>query len=171
MKTLAICFYGLSVVDGSTLVQKYSHVFDNYVVTIFINTNDNVFKSMWLVTHQKRKFEIDTKKDFDVCLLLCTDNIELLDHISIPILSDNKLYYTSGYIKLDKMSVGIKPSGLVSDSWTIDRISEFYVSKTIDVKYLKNDTIEERFFYFVKSLKITTECINYENSSMFKRTT
>jgi hypothetical protein len=60
-------------------------------------------------------------------------------------------------------------SEFFANSILFSRACEFYLNN-IPLDALVEDSLEVRFFFHLKSYNIITECINYENRSLFKRT-
>ena len=169
MPRLAICLYGddnsqLELVK-SICIQRYS-TFD---ITFFERIHQDKFKAMWLCSFDKDCYEFDTKLLFHICIAIDIEEHRLLDFTNIPYSIEDKVYYTSGFYKFKRHYAGASPCIFFANSILFSRACEFYLNN-IPLDALVEDSLEVRFFFHLKSYNIITECINYENRSLFKRT-
>jgi len=176
---LAVCLYGISNTNEHVIKQYCA---DNlsylYNINYFNHYEDNdIYNNLWKVSFKKRQTELINKKDFDVCLAIDTsdDTADLfLNHkilLNIHYYNKDKIYFAKGDFFSLKGSTGASPQIFFSNSVTFDLACNFGLKLHTLPKDRKLGTIGEDFYYFLKTLKIKTECINYENSDLFKRTT
>lgn len=169
MKKIACCFYGNKLPDDTISKICSDLTGENIHVTTFMSYSDDKFKSLESVAHIKRKYEIVNKFDFDICIAI--DGIT--DSIIIPEpIDDNTVYYYSG--AFINASTLICPGLFLAVSEIFDRACEFNINlPNINAHWLplEQQNSSGKFFYHLKSLMIKTKCINYENSSLFIRST
>ncbi len=176
---IAICLYGLST-DTNLARTKLlcSSIFKFGQITYFESfVSNSIYENLWISAFKKRQHELDSKQVFDICLAIDTTNsIDILSKLEIAELNiikyrEDKLYFIAGEYFSDRGSTAISPSVFFSNSLIFDLACNF--GKVFDKlpPFRKAKTIEEDFYYFLKTLKIKTRCISYENSSLFKRTT
>lgn len=171
---LAVCLYN-NFDDGPAvahiknfLLEKYT----NYTIQFFENyspDNDSI-KNLWLSAFKKESYELDSDRIFDLCLAINTSHVDLLETINIPQIIYDKLYYVSGFANMFISSTGIDLNIFFAKTTIFDIACNFYLAKDFLPKDKKGTSIEESFYYYCKGFKIKTECVNYENSSLFKRT-
>ena len=169
MSKIAVCIFGREDKNISAIKEKCKILFSDNI-DFFFEPNNCVFTSLWLTANKKRQNELLAKKEYDLCLGIMSSSIDIIDIIKVSPVVNNVLYYSTGRFNGTKCSTEIIPSGFYADSITFDRASEFVFTK-IKKENLRVDNIESRFYFHLKYLKINTECINYENSSLFKWTT
>jgi hypothetical protein len=170
---IAICLFGDKPCFGvdSELETWLNSLRNDNNILMFESCDVCVYKSIWLSSNLKRQHEIKAKIDFDLCIALHTSQLAEVNNIHIlPKLQPDVLYFSNGGINLKTLRTRVCMNGMYSQSVTFDRVCEFIF---YDTPYLASSDMimEERFYYYVKSLNIRTECINYENSSLFKRAT
>lgn len=170
MKTLAVCFYGTNT-ESTKLVDSVKFKFSNFKVTIFSATHQERSAALLISCNKKRSHELSIFKEFDICLAVDTLVGELIDFTEIKNeLKNNIVYYTKGYFRSDRRSTGVSPSIFYAKSLTFDRAAEFKTNlQYIETGWLREITPESVFFYHLNTMNIKTECINYENSSLFIR--
>lgn len=175
---IAICLYGLptDTIDHTKLL--CSSIFKSEHITYFESFDSScMYTNLWISAFKKRQHELDSKLVFDICLAIdVTSSIVILSKPEIAELNiskyrEEKLYFVAGEYFSDRGSTAISPSVFFSNSLIFDLACNF--GKVFDKlpPFRKAKTIEEDFYYFLKTLKIKTRCISYENSSLFKRTT
>jgi hypothetical protein len=182
MNNLAICLYGTSI-DNVSIIKHYcedalKYLLDSYNITYFENVEDaDIYLSLWKVAFKKRQEELIKKNDFDICLAIDTsdDNVNRFSNFE-PLLSnihyynDKKIYFSTGTFFPERGSTSVSPQIFFSNSLMFDLACNFGLKRHTLPSNRKLGTIGEDFYYFLKTLKIKTECINYENSDLFKRT-
>jgi len=170
MKSLAICVHGnLSKSSEDLIIDKFS----DYDIEFFKDDNADIIKSLHILSLLKRDYEIQKFKEFDICMAILVDDIEMLNNINInPILEDRKLYFYNGKI-FNYSIIEIFLNIFYSNSHTFDRVCEFSMNKNIySIKNVYSDIDLPGLFYcHIKSLMLNTECINRENSNLFIRPT
>lgn len=184
---LAICIYGSK--ENRELVQRIrsenDRIFSGHQVTYFEITSDPVLhKNLWLASFKKRQHELNNIVEFDVCLALNIDDEWIVDFLYSPSnpainliidppkfknISNEKLYFIKG--AYSKGYTIISPSIFFASSLIFDLACNFGVARPMFPIERGRGTDEEDFYFFLKTLRIKTECTNYENSSLFKRTT
>jgi hypothetical protein len=167
---LAVCLFGESVECGYEEYIKNVIGMDN--LYIFHVPNNDLLKSLWLTADKKRQYEICSNLDFDICLGLRTNELNILEYINVDKVKvscgQNVFYYPKGYFYNNCTSIHL--NGFYSSSFIFDRVSEFLFAD-IDASFLNVKTLGSIFYYYLKYINIKLECVNYENSSLFKRTT
>ena len=183
---MAICLYGRSAEQVELIKQNCSSVFREHDINYFYNFNSSdSYQNLFTSVFEKRTFEITNSFEFDICMALNVNtDSEIYQYIKSEVLMKllinptkvknidyEILYYPLGGINFTKAMTIVNTDSFFASSLTFDLASNFSVGykdlpngrKSIEPKY--------DFYYFLKSLKIKTKCINYENSSLFKRTT
>lgn len=176
---IAICLYGLptDTVGRTKLLCSSIFKFSDPITYFESFGSSCVYENLWISAFKKRQHELDSKQVFDVCLAIdTTSSIDILSKPEIAELNiseyrEEKLYFITGEYFSNRGSTAISPSVFFSNSLIFDLACNF--GKVFDKlpTFRKTETIEEDFYYFLKTLKIKTRCVNYENSSLFKRTT
>lgn len=196
---LLVCYYGTKENSNSIkLIENcWSETFQviNYYKCANTTTDDLYF-NLWKCGIEKMDIEINERNNFSTIVAINTDNEEVVEHLTdikkfhlllnpknLFETKKNTLYYSLGsFIK--GCRTGINPSLFYCDSVTFGLAinfgvvrkkveQDFYSSLTykplLEVKdsLLNNDVY---FYNFLKTIKIKTECINYENRGLFKRT-
>ena len=175
---LAICLYGLQTDTVDHIKLLCSSIFKFEHITYFEGFDSScMYENLWISAFKKRQHELDSKRVFDVCLAIdATSSIDILSKPKIAELNiskyrEEKLYFIAGEYFYDRGSTAISPSIFFSNSLIFDLACNFGKVFYKLPTFRKAKTIEEDFYYFLKTLKIKTRCVNYENSSLFKRTT
>lgn len=177
---IAICLYGLptDTVDVNRIKLLCSSIFKfPNRITYFESFGSNcIYENLWISAFKKRQHELDSKRVFDVCVAIDASRIDILSELEIAKLNiseyrEEKLYFVVGEYFSSQSSTAISPAIFFANSLIFDCVCNF--GKVFDKlpDYRKAKTIEEDFYFFLKTLKIKTRCINYENSSLFKRST
>jgi hypothetical protein len=181
---IAVCMFG-SRMDLSKIhsIESYiTSIFnEKYQVAFFNNfTHADYLKNLFSVCYQKQKYEFENNIIFEGCIALNMDHAAVVDNLLIAEkdikffqkLDVNTLYFLSGGNRNNKTRIDM--TGFFANSFVFDTVCNFPIID-ITVSRDRNEAIpneiEEKFYWFAKSLKIKTKCINYENSSLFKRTT
>jgi hypothetical protein len=163
---LAICYFGKKD-EREKVLDLARKKFSNYEVTLFASIGEDKAHNLWKASLQKRNYEIENQIEFDVCVGVCSTNFVNFNNTNINELVKNKVYYTSGYYLKAAHRTGAHLNIFYCQSIEFDRVAEFFHSvKSIDTGLTKES---EQFFYHLKTLNFDTECINYENSSLFIR--
>jgi hypothetical protein len=124
---------------------------------------------------KKRQFELDARQDFDICLAVDSSNetLELFAKhtdllLNIDSYTDNKIYFVKGSFVQGQGSTNVSPQIFFSNSLTFDFACNFGTEyKTLPTDR-KSGGIDTSFYYFLKTLKIKTECIHFENTKLFE---
>lgn len=173
MSELAVCLYGSKNSDpmitkefcNSELGDKFHIHFYEYF------ENDDPLINLWTVNFNKRQYEIKNTKEYSVCLAL---NVNATNE-SLPIEKylplNDQLYYIMGGFDIPTQTTFISLSAFFANSYIFDMVCSFGLVKGKWQNLIKSRNIEEEFYFYLKTLKIKTGCINYENSSLFKWTT
>jgi organic radical activating enzyme len=166
---IAVCLYGS---QGANLIKIKEHFNEKLSQTFNIDyyahfDDTDLYKNLWISNFKKRQVEIednfeyyaciafDVSKDWDDTLLIPEENIE-----------NNTLYFLKGGMNDIQAATKIDLSIFFANSHIFDIVCSYeLVRKSINL------VNEEAFYYYLKTLKINTKCINYENSSLFKRPT
>ena len=188
--TIAICLYGKDNTHSEEIKQlclyKFNLIdFKRYHIEFYEHYDSNdLYKSLWLSCMKKRDAEFTERHDFSICMAIDVSDESSMDLLNR--LSNKQLLYPGKIKKLDLVSLntmfyitGEKDritlpdlNIFYADSFIFDRICEFGINREM-MPYpgeLHEKQILVLFYYYLKSLKIKLECINYENSSLFKRT-
>lgn len=171
MNSSAVCIFGSeNINDFLNIERRYNILFPGENLFFHVPDNDSM-KSLWLTSNKKRKYEIENNTNFDLCVGIGINDIKLLDSLTIPKkIKDSVLYYSTGCFNHIYWNTEVYPRCFYANSITFDRTAEYIFTQIKDIN-LKVDTLGSRFYFHLKYLKIKAECINYENSSLFKRTT
>jgi hypothetical protein len=167
-KTLAVCLYGtINSIDKidlvkDTLLKKFSDEFDLSFFQCFDNLNQ--FINLKKVSFLKRSREIELGDLFDICLAVHTDYVELLDSLFFKDVTLNTLFFVKGVYRSYTIGTGIYPWIFYSHSLIFDKACEFEYN-TIPPT---DRSLEDRFYYHLKTLYIDTECINSSDPTIFE---
>jgi hypothetical protein len=172
---LGICLFG-TLHDRATKFKEicYSKFGANFVIDLFEHyTTADAYKNLWLVNFKKRQHEINNRFEYSGCIALNVN--ENWDNDFIPIQYKepalDKLYFAKGGIDLPRGATRISLAAFFASSHIFDMACSFGLARGKFPFGIKARTDEEEFYHYLKSLKIKTECVNYENSSLFERTT
>lgn len=185
-RNLCVCYYGTK--DNRKTINKihavWNKTFDINCVTYYSEFSSlNLYLNLWRCATNRRNEELKTKKKFQTILGINTDDNELtsmltdiqLFHLVIKpsILmetNDDVLYYARGQFDDQTYKTHIDPSIFYANSVVFDIASNFGL--VLPSLRKKKDAIDDEiFFYYLKTHRIKTECINYENRGLFKRST
>lgn len=182
--SIAVCMFGASIdLSKISAIESYlKSIFDEKYRLIFFNnfTYTHYLKNLFNVCYEKQKYEFENNIIFEGCIALNIDHSTVVDNLLIAEkdikffqkLDVNTLYFLSGDNTNTKTRIDM--TGFFANSFVFDTVCNFPIID-INVDQDRDDDIptkiEEKFYWFAKSLKIKTKCINYENSSLFKRTT
>lgn len=172
VKILAICLYGdnnLNADKAKLLCLDRYKKFNNFDIVFFEKYDEIKFKSLWLCSFEKDKYELENKMVFDACLAIDIDHYHLIEETTVLSIIEDKLYYTTGFYLIHLNMSGASPAMFYANSLLFNRACEFYLSN-IESKFLRDQRLESKFYFYLKSHNIQLECINYENRNLFKRT-
>lgn len=184
---IAVCIFGKEFNQEKILVieSKTRSLFPNSDQLVFFHdfTNPNPLRNLFNVSYKKQKYEFERKIFFTGCLALSIDDDrisqELITSKEVDLFSQldkNTLYFLTGSMNLSTIYkcayTSIDPLGFFTNSFLFDLACNFVnVNSTFETD--RNEPspshIGERFYWYLKTLKIKTHCINYENRSLFKR--
>lgn len=172
MKTLAVCFYGITshtVALEKLILEK----FKEFDISIFSDYTTDPADALLNVAYKKRCDEITKRHDYNICMAIDTAlSLDVIHSTTIKNIENNFLYFTKGFFKHPTQSTGVSKEIFYATSITFDRACEFKIDLGyIDTAWLRGQDQEELFYYHLKSLNIQTECIDCENSNMFIRST
>lgn len=174
---LAVCLYGTSNTNLSALRQHCCNQMSDYNIEFFEHIDENdLYINLWKSCFKKRQHELEIKKDFDTCVAidLSDDTLSLFSQHSnllpkLDLYTSNKLYYVRGRYTGGRGVTEVSPQIFFSNSLTFDCACNF----GIEYKYLspvrKKGTLDDKgFYYFLKSLKIKTECTHFGDLKLFE---
>lgn len=185
-RNLCVCYYGTK--DNQKTINKINSVwnktFDIDRVSYYSDfSSSNLYLNLWRCATNRRNEELRIKKKFQTILGINTDDDELISmltdiqlfHLIIKpsiLMETNSdiLYYARGRFDDQTYKTHIDPSIFYANSVVFDIASNFGLVLS-SLKEKKNAIDDEIFFYYLKTLRIKTECINYENRGLFKRST
>lgn len=183
MPSIAVCLYGKEF-DQSKIekIESYFYMLlkENNNISFFKSFTDiDMMENLCNICWHKQTHEFENKVLFDSCLAINSDlfldysdplidvnNLEDLENPNI-----NTLYFLTG---TSKRFIEIEPTGFFCNSFIFDLVCNYsFTNLKIDEDRLGGipRLLGERFYWFIKSFKIKTQCINYENSNLFKRST
>lgn len=167
---VAICIFGNND-NLNTIKDQITSKFVTSKLDFFNVPDASLYKSLWLTANQKRQQELLRKKDYDICIGVNAQDHAILSVMGNPSFIDsNTLYFTEGEHIRRFNQTKVTISVFYSSSWVFDRVSEFMFTD-VPPSYKRLNTDEENFYFHLKYLKIKTQCTNYENCNLFKRTT
>ena len=172
VKILAVCLYGdnnLNADKAKSLCLARYKKFNNFDIVFFEKYDEIKFKALWLCSFEKDKYELENKMVFDACLAIDVDHCQLVEETPVLSVIEDKLYYATGFYIRNINISGASPAMFYANSLLFNRACEFYLN-TIESKFLRDERLESRFYFHLKSYNIQLECINYENRNLFKRT-
>jgi hypothetical protein len=171
-RRLAVCFFG----DGDSLpiIQEINQrVLDDPRLSVkYFGILPDIakHKDIWVCSFQKRQYELDTGSDFDVCMAVDISvgaNFKewaekIFDFIRTM---EEKVYYVTGGFS-HTFGTGINDCIFFAPSLIFDLACN---AKMVTLPTGRHtSTKEQDFHFFLKTLKIKTECIYHENSDLFK---
>lgn len=166
IKRIAICIFGPDTsIKTSEFKKKADELYPGYATVMFRDASADKFKSLYKVAFKKRKHEVLLSLDFSFCVGISADSLYNLEICKMPEnIKDDTVYYSKGCFS-NEGRTGAYPDSFLCKTLEFDRCAEIYHNiKNIDKTY----SIEpEIFYYHLKSLKLKTECINFENSNLF----
>ena len=172
---IAVCLYGKSN-DNTPFIKQYckDNLLNNNIIYFENYDNDDLYKNLWISSFKKRQFELDRKVEFDICAAIDTsdDTFDLfLNHedllLKVPKYQEEKLYFLKGSFIEEYNATGVSPQIFFSNSLIFDYVCNFGVQHSILPRQRKPGTIDISFYYFLKTLKIKTECIHFGNLELF----
>jgi len=170
MNNLAVCIFGNGKTNVTQIKNKCTEAFVDYNITFFYIPDNNEFRSLWLTANEKRQYEIFNGRDFNLCMGIRDTDTSIINDIKIKSsINTNILYFSIGRFNNKYYCTEIEPTGFYATSHIFDRVAEFIFTKITQIN-LRVDNVSARFYFHLKYLKIKTECVNYENSYLFKRT-
>lgn len=182
--TLAICFYGtVADINLEEIKKNCSTRFPEYDIVYFENFGDiKPLKNLWLCSFKKRQYELDNGIEFNICIavdpsvdwvsmwLNSINPLMILDSSKLKSISDDILYFPKGSCSIRAVT-SVPVCMFFASSHIFDLACNFIIALPSLPRDRYTTTIDEDFYFFLKTLKIKTECSNYENSSLFKRAT
>lgn len=182
MSNVAVCFFG-SGLHTEYLKIQVNEILKNYDVFFFEEKIDYQSEAQLLlalrkVSIQKKCFNIDKNIFFEFCIAINSDTQEILNEVKIvDVIKKSTVYYTRGGWDQKYYSTHASINLFYAESFAFDRACEMYEN----IKYFRikewrgygsiDITLNHKFYYHLKSMMLETECINAENSDLFKRTT
>jgi hypothetical protein len=174
---MAICLYGTSNANLPAIQQYcYDQLSRYYDIEFFDHIDDkDTYASLWRSCFKKRHHELEIKKDFDICLAidLADDTMALMSEHSnllsiIPCYKDDKLYYVRGSFTGEYAVTEASPQMFFSNSLTFDFACNFGIEQK-NIPLIRKKKIDDKnFYYFLKTLKIKTQCVHFENPKLFE---
>lgn len=170
MKTLAVCIYGQ---DNNEIKEVISKKYSEYLITFFEYFDSDLFKSLWTLSVMKCNHEIIHFMEFDICMAVLSKDVSIFETTPIVDVQEKIVYFHSGK-KIDYNIVDISLTNFYSKSLIFDRVCECYHHKHLSrISNLRATPLSlgSLLFCHIKSLMLSTSCINYENSNLFIRST
>lgn len=165
---LALCYFG-SIDKKDDVLEKAKQKFPEYNIHLFSSIGNNKYLELWRVSLLKRNYELEHNFEFDVCIGLNSEKFRSFNYTRIDEVEPNTVYYISGYHQMLTHLSGANFSIFFSKSIEFDRVAEFFHSRQFINTGLNDES--QQFLYHIKTLGFEAECINFENSSLFIRTT
>jgi hypothetical protein len=178
--TYAVCFYGTKSVDTTELQAKLQKWFP-FPMTFFHHFDEDKFLALETVSHKKKTAEFQTHVEFKICMAYDTDVMFDVRHIEMVYDADKKvdlqknfIYYMTGGFDKKHWLTSVNPCVFIARSWEFDRACEYHTNlKNIPVNQIRGPSVDDaaKFYYHLQTLSLSTECVNYENRSLFIRAT
>jgi hypothetical protein len=171
---LAICLYGPANTDATLTKTLCAAKFHDYDIQYFENYDHaDLYTNLWLSNFKKRQHEIVNRTEFTRCLALDASVEWPQNSLPIPYISglSEKLHYVKGGIDLPRGATRISLSAFFAPSQLFDIACGFGLMRGKFPDGIKSISAEEEFYHYLKSLRIKPVCVNYEDSSLFERTT
>jgi hypothetical protein len=136
-------------------------------VTYFYEiTNTSVWDNIYQVAFKKRKFEIDSKKEFHYVIAINVGNVSLIKNLKFNNIkcADFSLHYFSGFFNKTSWKTSIDNAGFYCMSRIFDLASNFVnVKEKIEIlasedKSFGDKTPGHAFYYYLKTLNLKTNC-------------
>lgn len=188
IKKIAICFYNIdpSLQTLNKLKLNFDRLFSKCQISYFEHFSTDgatVLQGMYNVAHIKRLEETTRlyQFEFDACFSINLNNDIIKSNNDLyfnflfcrvkleNMLDSNTLYYLSGGFEAATSTTEINFNAFYSTSRLFDIVSKFGLLYDHLPTGRKGSNINQDFYYYLKSLKIQTECVNYEIGSLFKR--
>ena len=136
---------------------------------VFFEFNEDLFYALKLVSIKKKEFELTANVIFDVCIGYDPGRAKIDDMI-IPVVDESTIYFAYGGYDSSTWTTSANPALFCCQSEEFNRMGELYdnMQKMQDDRY---NTRNGQFLFHIKSLLLNSECTNYENSSLFIRST
>lgn len=165
MKKIALCIYTDNI-DYNPEKDSSIHGLD---YEIFFEFNPQIFHALRMVAFKKRLFELKHSDEFEVCIAYNPMCASLKD-INVTHIKENTIYYAYGKFDRTKYRVGANPALFYCGTLEFNRACEF-ADNIKNIRPFDPLTVDEQFLFHTRSLFLKDECVNYENSSLFIRTT
>lgn len=197
--SLYVCYYGTKnnpeLVENINRSWKENFDLNITHYSVDVSTAD-LYYNLWKCSVNKMDIELTTKKFFHTVIAINLDDEEVIQQFiektqsylfirpkELFNVKPDVVYYCLGSL-VEKFKTAINPSIFYADSSTfsiaanyglvrskIEKQNSLAISQSPLSSFsnkLNNDHIY--FYTFLKNYKLKTECVNYENRGMFKRT-
>lgn len=196
---LFVCYYGTKNAELVNHINiSWQDNFDLPILHYCVDTSTpDLYFNLWKASVTKMDIELTTKKFFHTVIAINLDDEQFIQdftektrsHLFIrpkqlfEVNNDTVYYCIGSLIALYKTA--INPSIFYANSSTFSIVANYgLVRKSIEretnmalssgpLEKIKNELTNDHiyFYNFLKSHKLKTECVNYENRGMFKRST
>lgn len=178
MKTALLCIHNSTPAIKNSILSRLG----NFTVDVFEdNVTNDKFEAYYRMTVMKRDLEISRHREFDVCVAM-SGTSDIHQHFQITDLPKyNVLYFVAGHagagelpadrVGSSRITLSINTDMFYSDSIVFDRANEYKFHRINTSIFREKYDIGNNFYFHLKSLRIDTECINYEDSNLFIRPT
>jgi|SRR5690606_12407662 len=163
MTKIALCIY----TDNADY--KIDPALEAFGYEIFFEYHKNLFFALRNVSVKKRIHELKLLEEYDICIGYDPMRSNI-DDLNLKDPEYNKVYYAYGHFNSTKFLTGAEPSLFFSKTVEFNRVCEFSDNYE-NIKDLRLEKISEKFIFHIRSLYLRNECVNYENSNLFIRTT
>jgi len=165
MKKIALCVY---TDDANYRLENDGNITNlSFEYELFFDYNVNLYKALKNISVKKRIAELECMSEFTTCIGFDPRRANLEDFI-LPEPKESVVYYAYGGYNNSKYVGSASPSLFSAMTVEFNRVCEF-VENYNNIADLRVTTIPEKFLFHIRSLYLESECINYENSSMFIR--
>lgn len=195
-----VCYYGTfhNPELVTHINRSWQENFDLPVVNFCVDTSTpDLYFNLWKCSVTKMDMELTTKKFFRVVIAINLDDTVIINQFTEKTQSQlfirakellnikpDTVYYCLGEL-VEKYKTTMNPVIFYADSSTFSIAANYGLVKSTVAKendlHLSNspmNSIKDRlmndhtyFYNFLKNYKLKTECVNYENRGMFKRST
>ena len=165
MKKIALCIF----TDNLKYNPGEDVSLDGLDYELFVEYNSSIFRALRDVSIKKRTYEMNMGDEFDACIAYNPSCANIAD-LKLCTPEKNKVYYAYGAFNAEQYIGAAEPWLFYSGTVEFNRCCEF-AENYFNIQSPYTIKMSEKFLFHIRSLYLESECVNYENSSLFIRPT
>jgi hypothetical protein len=160
---ISICVYDQNDISQNNNIDYQLSIFKNKFISHELqvfknNAANNIWQNLYLLKWEKRKAEVETRVQFDINIGILSSEIEKINTLPLTEkIQPFTIYFTDGEFK---GKTGVNPWCFYGNSLSFDRAAEYYFNRVQDSF---NFSENEKFYYYLKTFKLKTKCVNKDN--------